>query len=62
MWRIGQCLPDAIAYITTGYLSRLTTQFAQRRIVRRLVQAHAIDVVHQPMPVSAQGAVDAVRL
>ena len=52
MWRLGQRLPDAIAYITTGYLSRLSTQFAQRRIVRRLVRAHAIDVVHQPMPVS----------
>lgn len=52
MWRIGQRLPDSISYVTTGFLSRLSTQLAQRRIVRRLVRENAIDVVHQPMPVS----------
>ena len=52
MWRIGKRLPDAISYATTGFLSRLSTQLAQRRLVRGLVRAHAITVVHQPMPVS----------
>jgi glycosyltransferase involved in cell wall biosynthesis len=52
MWRIGQRLPDAISYATTGFLSRLSTQLAQRRLVRRLVREHGIEVVHQPMPVS----------
>ena len=52
MWRLGLRLPDAISYITTGYLSRLSTQLAQRRIAARLVREHGIDVVHQPMPVS----------
>ena len=52
MWRIGQRLPDAISYATTGFLSRLSTQLAQRRLARRLVREHAITVVHQPMPVS----------
>ena len=52
MWRIGQRLPNAISYVTTGFLSRLSTQLAQRRIVRRLVAEHGIEVVHQPMPVS----------
>ncbi|MES3012833.1 MAG: glycosyltransferase family 4 protein [Pseudomonadota bacterium] len=52
MWRVGQRLPDAISYVTTGFLSRLSTQLAQRRIVKRMVREHAIDVVHQPMPVS----------
>ena len=52
MWRIGQRLPDAISYVTTGFLSRLSTQLAQRRIVKRLVAEHGIEVVHQPMPVS----------
>jgi len=52
MWRIGQRLPDAISYATTGFLSRLSTQLAQRRLVRRLVREHGITVVHQPMPVS----------
>ncbi len=52
MWRLGQRLPDRISYFTTGFLSRLSTQLAQRRVVRRLVAQHRIDVVHQPMPVS----------
>ena len=52
MWRIGKRLPDAVAYATTGFLSRLSTQLAQRRMARRLVREHGIDVVHQPMPVS----------
>jgi len=52
MWRIGQRLPAQIAYFTTGFVSRLATQLAQRRIARRLVCEHGIDVVHQPMPVS----------
>jgi glycosyltransferase involved in cell wall biosynthesis len=52
MWRWGSHLPDAISYVTTGFLSRLSTQLAQRRIVRRMVAEHRITVVHQPMPVS----------
>lgn len=52
MWRLGSHLPDRIAYFTTGFLSRLSTQWVQRRIVRRLVREQTIDVVHQPMPVS----------
>lgn len=52
MWRVGQLLPDQVAYLTTGFLSRLATQLSQRRVVRRLVQAESINVVHQPIPVS----------
>jgi glycosyltransferase involved in cell wall biosynthesis len=52
MWKIGLRLPDAIAYATTGFLSRLSTQLAERRLARRLVREHGIDVVHQPIPVS----------
>jgi glycosyltransferase involved in cell wall biosynthesis len=52
MWRLGQMLPDQISYFTTGFLSRLSTQLAQRRLARRLVREHRITVVHQPMPVS----------
>ena len=52
LWRLGTRLPASIAYITTGFLSRLSTQLAQRRIVRRMVRDLGIDVVHQPMPVS----------
>lgn len=52
MWRIGKRLPPRIAYLTVGFASRLSTQLAQRRIARRLVREQAIDVVHQPIPVS----------
>lgn len=52
MWRMGRALPARLAYFTTGYISRLSTQFAQRRLARKLVQTHGITVVHQPMPVS----------
>jgi hypothetical protein len=38
---------------TFGLLSHLYTQVLQRRIVRRLVSEHQIDVVHEPTPVSA---------
>ena len=52
MWKIGQRLPDRISYFTTGFLSRLSTQLAQRSVVRRLVREFGITVIHQPMPVS----------
>ena len=52
LWQVGQHLPDAVSYMTTGFVSRLSTQLAQRKIVARLVRDHDIDVVHQPMPVS----------
>ena len=52
LWRLGMKLPPVLSQVTTGFLSRLSTQLAQRRIVRRLVRAHGISIVHQPMPVS----------
>jgi glycosyltransferase involved in cell wall biosynthesis len=52
MWRLGNRLPQQIAYFTTGFLSRLSTQLAQRRLVHNLVRERGITVVHQPMPVS----------
>jgi len=52
MFRVGQHLPDRVGYLTTGFLSRVWTQISQRRVARRLVREHAIDVIHQPIPVS----------
>ena len=52
LWRMGTHLPDQIAYLTTGFLSRISTQLAQRRTARRLVCEQGINVIHQPMPVS----------
>jgi glycosyltransferase involved in cell wall biosynthesis len=50
---IGGFLPPRIGSPTFGLLSHLYTQVLQRRIVRRLVSEHQIDVVHEPTPVSA---------
>ena len=50
--RFGQFLPRRLADATTGLIIHLTTQLAQRRVIRELVKAHAIDVVHEPIPVS----------
>jgi hypothetical protein len=41
-----------VAYLTTGFVTRFSSQLEQRRLVRRLVERERIDVVHQPMPVS----------
>ncbi|WP_310309694.1 glycosyltransferase family 4 protein [Hydrogenophaga laconesensis] len=52
LWKVGRRLPSRIDYLTTNYLSRLLTQAIQRRQTRRLVKELAINVIHQPMPVS----------
>lgn len=52
MWRLGQRLPAQVRYLTTEFLSRISTQLAQRRIARRLILQHRVEVVHQPIPVS----------
>jgi glycosyltransferase involved in cell wall biosynthesis len=51
-WKLGRLLPAQISHFTFGYVSRLATQAAARRMARRLVAEHGIDVVHQPIPVS----------
>ena len=50
--RLGQFLPRRLADATTGLAIHLSTQLAQRRVVRKLVRNHGIDVVHEPIPVS----------
>ncbi|MEO7336850.1 MAG: glycosyltransferase family 4 protein [Caldimonas sp.] len=52
MWQIGRRFPPRLSHFTFGFVSRLATQLAQRRLARSLVEEHAINVVHQPMPVS----------
>ena len=49
---MGRFLPAKIGDITLGFLSRISTQLAARKLARRLVAEHSIDVVHQPIPVS----------
>lgn len=52
MWRLSTFLPTRLGAGTFGYLMRIATQLAQKRVVKRLVESEQIDVVHQPMPVS----------
>jgi glycosyltransferase involved in cell wall biosynthesis len=51
-WRTGKILPARLAYLTVGFISRLSTQISARRLARRLVAREAVDVIHQPIPVS----------
>ena len=50
--RVARRLPKAARHFTARWLLRLLTQFLARRVARRLVREHRIDVVHQPTPVS----------
>lgn len=49
----AEFIPARVNEFTFGLLSHLYTQVLQRRIVRRLVTEHQIDVVHEATPVSA---------
>lgn len=51
-WRIGQLLPLKVGEITVGFVSRVSSQLAARRLARRLVAEEGMTVVHQPIPVS----------
>jgi len=52
LWRISHWIPARLDYLTTGYLMRIITQLAQRRIARDAIARFGVSVVHQPMPVS----------
>lgn len=52
LWQLSRLLPARLSNFTTGFAMRLITQFAQRRVVLRLVREQRITVIHQPMPVS----------
>ena len=52
LFRLSGYLPRRIGEMTVGLFSQLITQREQRRIVRQLVSSEAIDIVHQPIPVS----------
>lgn len=52
MWHVSRFLPTKIAYFSVGFVQRFACQLEQRKLARRLIAQQAIDVVHQPMPVS----------
>jgi len=45
-------LPKRVAEITMGWGIGIYTGWMQRKIVRDLVRQHAVDIVHEPIPVS----------
>jgi glycosyltransferase involved in cell wall biosynthesis len=50
--RFGAILPRRLADATTGLSIHLSTQLAQRRLIRELTKKGHSDVVHIPIPVS----------
>lgn len=54
LWWSEVPLPKRLSSFTFGLLSRLLTQRQARRIIRRLVAEHQVDVVHQPIPLAAK--------
>lgn len=50
--QLSRLLPRRMGAASLGLLSHLLTQFLQRNLVRRLVAEKAIEVIHQPTPVS----------
>lgn len=50
--RIGGFLPARLETLTTGFLMGLHTQIRQKARIRKLIQTGAIDIIHQPTPVS----------
>ena len=52
VFQLGSFLPRRVADVTTGFIIYLTTQIAQRRLVKKLSKLHHFDVIHVPIPVS----------
>ncbi|SNS47992.1 Glycosyltransferase involved in cell wall bisynthesis [Granulicella rosea] len=52
IYQVSRIFPRRISEATFGLANQLLTQLCQRRIVKRLVRDHDVDVVHQPIPVS----------
>ena len=52
VFTISRGLPRRVSVATFGLINQLITQFLQRSIVRNLIRTQAIDVIHQPIPIS----------
>lgn len=50
--RIFAKLPDRIALVTVGAVMYFLTQFYQRAMAKKIILEKAIDIVHEPTPVS----------
>lgn len=52
LWALQSSMPRRLGDASIGVLLRIVSQWEAREIAKALVASHAIDVVHQPMPVS----------
>jgi glycosyltransferase involved in cell wall biosynthesis len=52
VFKIGCFLPRRVADVTTGFVIYVTTQIAQRSLVKKLSESYHFDLVHVPVPVS----------
>ncbi len=52
IWQLSRYLPRRVSEATFGTLMVLINQLIQRGMIRQLIRNHAINVVHQPIPVS----------
>jgi glycosyltransferase involved in cell wall biosynthesis len=52
LWKIGQLFPHQVRIVTFGAAGHLLTQIMQRKLVKKLVRQHRIDIVHEPIPIS----------
>lgn len=52
IWRLGVGFPAKIEEALFGNLMNLLNEVHQKRLIRELVAAGKVDIIHQPMPVS----------
>jgi glycosyltransferase involved in cell wall biosynthesis len=52
LWRLSPRVPKVIGDAVFGTLLNLFDEIRQRRLIKRLIRAGGVDVIHQPIPVS----------
>lgn len=52
IWRAGQPFPRALQEAVFGTTLNFVNEHYQRRIIRNLIAAGEVDIIHQPIPVS----------
>jgi glycosyltransferase involved in cell wall biosynthesis len=52
LWTIGTWMPQKVDEQTLETMRHLRTQLAEKRIARRLIKEHGIDLVHEVAPIS----------
>lgn len=52
LWKAAEHMPARVAENTVGFASHFATSVMQRKLVKKLVKTHGVQVVHQPIPVS----------